>query len=57
MSATRRTRGMFHATCVDSLPAHCKRCSGLDDVAGDGAAVVSSRSPGKLGCTVCDLLH
>lgn len=49
--------GAFHYTCVNSLPAHSKGRAGLDDVAGDGAAVVPSQSPRKLGRAVCDLVH
>lgn len=40
------TEASFQRTCVYSLPAHGKRSSSLDDVAGDGAAVVPSGSPG-----------
>lgn len=45
------------ATCVYSLPAHSEGCPGLDDVAGDRAAVVPTRFPGELGSAICDLLH
>lgn len=43
-------------TCVNSLPAHSEGSSGLDEVIGDGAAVVSTRAPGQLGRTVCNFL-
>lgn len=57
MNTTRRTRRVFEATCVNSLPAHSKGRSCLDDVTSDRAAIVPSRSPGKLGSAVGDLLH
>lgn len=44
-------------TCVNPLPAHSEGSPGLDEVIGDGAAVVSAGAPGQLGCTVCHLLH
>lgn len=45
------------ATCVHRLPAHGEGRASLDDVAGDGAAVVSPRAPGELGGAVRHLLH
>lgn len=44
-------------TCVNPLPAHSEGSSGLNEVIGDGAAVVSAGAPRQLGCTVCHLLH
>lgn len=44
-------------TCVNPLPTHSERSPGLDEVIGDGAAVVSAGAPGQLGCAVCHLLH
>lgn len=44
-------------TCVNPLPSHSEGSPGLDEVIGDGAAVVSAGAPGQLGCTVCHLLH
>lgn len=44
-------------TCVNPLPAHSEGSPGLDEVIGDGAAVVSAGAPDQLSCTVCHLLH
>lgn len=44
-------------TCVDPLPAHGEGGPGLDEVAGDGAAVVAAAAPGQLGGAVGHLLH
>lgn len=44
-------------TCVNPLPAHSEGSPGLDEVSGDGAAVVSAGAPSQLSCTVCHLLH
>lgn len=44
-------------TCVNPLPTHSKGCPGLDEVIGDGAAIISTAAPGQLGCAVCHLLH
>lgn len=47
----------YCVTCVNPLPAHSEGSSGLNEVIGDGAAVVSAGAPRQLGCTVCHLLH
>lgn len=51
-------RGEFiWVTCVNPLPAHGEGSSGLNEVIGDGAAVVSAGAPRQLGRAVCHFLH
>lgn len=45
------------STCVNPLPAHSERSSGLNEVIGNGAAVVSAGAPRQLGRAVCHFLH
>lgn len=49
--------GGLSLTCVDPLPAHGEGGPRLNEVAGDGAAVVTAAAPGQLGSAVGHLLH
>lgn len=44
-------------TCVNPLPAHGEGGPGLDEVIGDGTAVVPAATPRQLGRAVCHFLH